>query len=165
VGQHLLCSLNFAFQLRPDRRSTAHLRALPDRGRYFKAAFRSLVTNACFQTPIPRSVLLAYFFHIHRTFAESVSVRCSGPPLQPPLPFGGFMPLRIVAFSQSGAPEAHLLKLPDFLSLPAALTHKMCWLRINVPGSLLPARFAASMYLLEHHHHAPNSRYSQMNSG
>jgi len=59
-------------------------------------------------------------------------------------PSGVFMPLRIVAFSRSSAPEAHLLRLPDTPSLPAAITHKCVGrgstfqVRYFPPGSLLP---------------------------
>jgi hypothetical protein len=38
---------------------------------------------------------------------------------------GVFMPLQIVAFSRFSAPEVHLHKMPDNLSLPAAITLKL----------------------------------------
>jgi len=123
AGRHLLCSLNSAFRLNSDRRSTAHLQALPARERYLKTAFRSPGTKTRFRISIPRSVFLAYLFDVHRTFTESAPVRCSGMPRQPPLPSRGFYALRDQSVCQFSLPEVHLRKTPDFLSLPAARLH------------------------------------------
>ena len=125
AGRHLLRSPNPAFRLNSDRRSTAHLQALPNRDRYFKAAFRSPATKTRFRAPITRSMFLAYLFDIHRTFTESAPVRCSGTPRQPALPSRGFYALRDQSVRQFSLPEVHLRKTPDFPSLPAARLHIM----------------------------------------
>ena len=107
-------------------RSTLHSPSasfLPDRDRYFKATFRSPATRTRFRATITRSMFLAYFFYIHRTFTEFALVRCSGTPRQPPLPSRGFYALRDQSVRQFSLPEVHLRKTPDFLSLPAARLH------------------------------------------
>jgi hypothetical protein len=61
----------------------------------------------------------------HRTFTESAPARCSRVPHLPPLPFGGFVPLRIKVFSPFSPLEVHLRKTSDLPSLPVARLHKM----------------------------------------
>jgi len=64
-----------------------------------------------------------------------------------PLPSRDFyIPLRIAAFDAACRSKAHLLKLPDFLSLPAGRSLLTISLRITVPGSLLLTRFDCSCF-------------------
>jgi hypothetical protein len=105
--------------------------------------------------------------------ACSISTGPSPNPFQPDVPnrltdlrspSGFFMPLQIVAFNRSSAPEVHLLELPDFPSLPAAMTHKCVGrgstfqVRYFPPGPLLPCTSWNQV------HHAPYDCYSQINS-
>jgi len=71
-------------------RSTLHspsASSLPDRDRYFKAAFRSPAMTTRFRAPIPRSTFLAYLFDIHRTFTwiRSSPMLWNAPPASTPL--------------------------------------------------------------------------------
>ena len=115
AGRHLLRSLDCTFRRHQDRRSAARLLACPDRSRHSEAAFHSPATRTRFQAPISRSLFLAYFFPVRRTFTESAPVRRFRMPHRPPLPFGGFYTppdLSVQPVQPSESPPAQDARFP-----------------------------------------------------
>jgi len=146
AGHHLRCSPYSAFQPNADRRFTARLRTFSRT----EPIFRSGLSLASHENPSPSShrQVIAPGLPVPYPTGPSPNLLRSDTPNRLSVlhsPSGVFMPLRILAVSRFSAPEAHLRKMPDSPSLPAAITLKVCWPRINVPGSLLPARPVAQV--------------------